>query len=479
MITSATLDHAQEIRLERLSLLWKATLILAFLFLWIALILSGLAVSDTAQWILPVTAAGVGCLVCRAFVRRKRLEPAVWSYTAGLFVAFAIGMYSPVGTPATSIDKNLIPFLFPLVIFIVGLMLSFRETLAATGIAIALTLIVPWIGHSPVLVREQVFAIAVTVCALGIAWQTSGELYGIADWALVNYRREREVSSRLFDSQQEIQRSLLRQKALTDKLEEANAELESARAAATEAKNFRGQFLANMSHELRTPLNAIIGFSDAMLNFPMLYQNQQLPAAYRADLDQVNSSGKQLLALINDILDLSKVDAGKLDLEVEAVNVDELLKGVLATANGLKGSKPIRIRRQTPDVLPLVRGDSLRLRQVLLNLLSNAAKFTDEGFITVSAEPQEDDQLLFRVQDTGIGIAPQDMDKIFEEFRQGTGGRRKGRAGSGLGLAISRQLLNLMGGRIWAESTLGRGSTFYFTLPIHHMESETAVQEGA
>jgi len=204
-----------------------------------------------------------------------------------------------------------------------------------------------------------------------------------------------------------------------------------------------------------------------------------LPPAYKQDLDQINTSGKHLLALINDILDLSKVDAGKLDLEIETVDVDELFKGVMATAAGLKGNKPIKIRRDTPEGLPAVRGDTLRLRQILLNLLSNSAKFTDEGTITIGARPQEDNSMLFWINDTGIGIAPQDMDKIFEEFRQGTSGRRKGRAGSGLGLAISRQLLNLMGGKIWAESTLGKGSTFYFTLPLYQSEPEQPVKQEA
>jgi len=162
----------------------------------------------------------------------------------------------------------------------------------------------------------------------------SGGLYGIAEWALDNYRKERQVKEQLFDTQQEVQRSFLRQKALAEQLQHTNEELESAREAAIEAKNFRGQFLANMSHELRTPLNAIIGFSETMLNFPMMYDNTPLPPAYKSDLNQIYTSGKHLLQLINDILDLSKVDAGKLDLEIEQVDLEPIFKGVLATAVG-------------------------------------------------------------------------------------------------------------------------------------------------
>jgi len=210
------------------------------------------------------------------------------------------------------------------------------------------------------------------------------------------------------------------------------------------------------------------------MNYPMMYDNEPLPIAYQQDMSQIFNSGKQLLALINDILDLSKVDAGKLDLQFERVDPDELIKYVMAQTVGLKGAKSIRLRRETPDTLPFVRGDSLRIRQVMLNLLGNAAKFTDEGTITVGARNQGDGNLVFWVSDTGIGIPPQDMDTIFEEFRQGSSGRRKGRAGSGLGLAIARQLLKLMDGKIWAESKLGNGSTFYFSLPIYAEQSVPA-----
>jgi signal transduction histidine kinase len=232
-----------------------------------------------------------------------------------------------------------------------------------------------------------------------------------------------------------------------------------------------------MSHELRTPLNAIIGFSETMLKFPMMYDNQPLPPIYRNDLNQIYTSGKHLLQLINDILDLSKVDAGKLDLEVERVELESIFQNALATGEGLVGEKRIKLSLDMPDRLPQVKGDSLRIRQVLLNLLSNAAKFTDAGTIHIGASCTDAAEVVVWIKDSGIGIPPQDMDKIFEEFRQGSSGRRKGRAGSGLGLAISRQLLNLMGGRIWAESVPGQGSTFYFTLPVYAVEPVVEQQD--
>jgi signal transduction histidine kinase len=473
-IVPTNVDFSKEVRADRLSLLWKITLILAVLLVWATLILTALSAANLADVILPLIATVTGCLICRALLNTDHYQAAVWAFSGGLLITIGMLSYTPATVDAHATGRDLVPFLFPLVIFIIGLLLPFRSAIVGLMLSIAITAILPMLSHGAIgLSTSSIFAIAVILLSAGIAAQMSGDLYGIAEWALANYRRERDAAARLYDTQQEIQRSLLRTQALNEAVKTANIELEGARAAALEAKNFRGQFLANMSHELRTPLNAIIGFSEAMVNYPMMYSNVPLPSAYRQDLDQINNSGKQLLALINDILDLSKVDAGRLDLEVEKVDAEEMIKYVMAQSAGLKGDKPIKFRRDAAEPVPFIRGDSLRIRQVMLNLLSNAAKFTDEGTITVGTRPQEDGTVLFWVADSGIGIPPQDMDKIFEEFRQGTSGRRKGRAGSGLGLAIARQLLGLMNGKIWAESKLGEGSTFYFTLPIYTEADET------
>ncbi|MCC7448893.1 MAG: HAMP domain-containing histidine kinase [Anaerolineae bacterium] len=462
------LDFAREVRAERLSLLWKVTIAGSLFLVWGMLILTSFNVSPLSFFV-PVALIIGGCLVCRWLLSNNRYESAVWTYTAGLVAGLTIMMYNETGRVDSG--REMVAFLLPLVIVIVGFLMPARATLPVLLASVAATLIVPSIGRDTLIPdRVQIFAIVIMALAAGAAAQMSGALYGIAEWALESYRKERETKGQLFDSQQEVQRSYLRQKALADQLQETNKELEAARTAAIEAKNFRGQFLANMSHELRTPLNAIIGFSETMLKFPMMYDNQPLPPIYRNDLNQIYTSGKHLLQLINDILDLSKVDAGKLDLEVERVELEPIFQSALATGEGLVAEKRIMLNLDAPDKLPQVRGDSLRIRQVLLNLLSNAAKFTDEGAITIGASCTDAAEIVIWIKDSGIGIPPQDMDKIFEEFRQGSSGRRKGRAGSGLGLAISRQLLNLMGGRIWAESVPGQGSIFYFTLPIYTVE---------
>jgi signal transduction histidine kinase len=465
------LDFAREVRADRLSLLWKITLGAALAVFWVALILTALNTQVLSSLVGPCILASIGCLGANALLRRNSYELAVWAYAGGLMAAFGLAMVPPIGLTAQETGVDILAFVFPVLALMVGLLVPIRSALPLSGLAALIVLIAPSLGRALAVDRTQGFAILLIAIATGIAAQISGELYGIAQWALDSYGKERRTKDQLFDNQQELQRSFMRQRALSEELQATNKELEAARVAAMEAKNFRGQFLANMSHELRTPLNAIIGFSETMLNFPMMYENQTLPVAYKNDLMQIYNSGRHLLQLINDILDLSKVDAGRLEIEIEQVELEPVFGAVLATAAGLVGEKQIELRRETALNLPIVRGDSLRLRQVMLNLLSNAAKFTDTGVITLGAKNAGNGEVLFWVRDTGIGIPQQDMDKIFEEFRQGTSGRRKGRAGSGLGLAISRQLLGLMNGKIWVESKLNEGSTFYFTLPVFVAES--------
>jgi signal transduction histidine kinase/CheY-like chemotaxis protein len=233
------------------------------------------------------------------------------------------------------------------------------------------------------------------------------------------------------------------------------------------ADRLKSQFLANMSHELRTPLNSIIGFSRVILkgiDGPVNdIQTQDLTAIY--------NSGQHLLGLINDVLDLSKIEAGKMELAIEeGVNLGDLVQSVMATVAGLVKDKPIQLHRQIPQDLPGLRADPMKVRQILLNLLSNAAKFTEQGAITVTAKvengPAGLPEIVVSVIDTGPGIAPEDQDKLFQPFMQVDGSLTRKSGGTGLGLSICRALVEMHGGRIGLESQAGQGSRFYFTLPI-------------
>jgi signal transduction histidine kinase len=227
------------------------------------------------------------------------------------------------------------------------------------------------------------------------------------------------------------------------------------------ASQHKSEFLANMSHELRTPLNAIIGFSE-VLTERMFGELNEKQAEYLTD---INASGQHLLSLINDILDLSKIEAGRMDLEVAAFDLPTAIDDAMLLMRERASRRGIALERHVDADVGEIHADQRKLKQVLLNLLSNAVKFTPEGGrITVSAGIS-DGSATISVKDTGIGIAPEDHEAVFEEFRQ-VGKSEKKAEGTGLGLALCRKFVELQGGRIWVASETSKGSTFTFTLPV-------------
>jgi signal transduction histidine kinase/DNA-binding response OmpR family regulator len=241
----------------------------------------------------------------------------------------------------------------------------------------------------------------------------------------------------------------------------AYAELQKTAEQLKEVDRLKSQFLANMSHELRTPLNSIIGFSRVILKGI----DGPLTDMQRTDLQAVYDGGQHLLGLINDILDISKIEAGRMELAFENVDLAGIIKGVMSTAIALVKDKSIELQQSVPPDLPTVRGDGRRMRQVLLNLVANATKFTEEGFIRVEAEAHST-EVIISVADSGIGIPPDKLEAIFEPFTQADASTTRRVGGTGLGLSISKRLTEIHGGRIWVESTLDVGTTFYVTFPL-------------
>jgi signal transduction histidine kinase/HAMP domain-containing protein len=236
------------------------------------------------------------------------------------------------------------------------------------------------------------------------------------------------------------------------------------------ANRLKSEFLANVSHELRTPMNAIIGYSKLMLDG----LDGELNAQQEADLQRVTTAADNLLGLINGLLDLSKIEAGRMEINVEDVDVLPIVEDVLALVRPQSDSKDLDVRADIPSDLPTILADRARFRQVLVNLMSNAVKFTDKGAVTVSATSGEG-WVTVSVADTGIGISSEAQAYIFDEFRQADASTTRRYGGTGLGLAISKRLVALHGGRIWVESGPTGGATFSFTMPVHVRAAVAAV----
>jgi signal transduction histidine kinase/CheY-like chemotaxis protein len=256
---------------------------------------------------------------------------------------------------------------------------------------------------------------------------------------------------------------------LFEETERRTIELEQIAQELRETDKFRAQFLANMSHELRTPLNSIIGFSRVILKGI----DGPLTEFQKTDLEAIYSNGQHLLQMINDILDMSKIEAGKMELVIENVDMNVLIKGVVSTSNALVRDKPVEFQTEIEADLPIIRADGTRLRQVITNLVSNAAKFTNEGSISLCTW-RDEVMVYVSVEDTGEGIPEDKMSLVFEAFRQADSSSTRRAEGTGLGLPISRQFIEMHGGRIWVESQVGKGSTFTFCVPIEGPVEEVA-----
>ena len=296
-------------------------------------------------------------------------------------------------------------------------------------------------------------------------WLTARPVAMTLEWAWVSYADARERQEQLREQQAKLKQTLKSLESAYRRLEHLNDELNRARHTAEEARRLKSEFAARVGHELRTPLNLILGFSEMMVTAPHTYGAGRLPPAYQADIDAIYRNARHLAGLVDDVLDLSQVEAGRMGLVRDPIDLAEIVgEAVRAIANHFD-NRGLALDVALPANLPAVFADRTRIRQVLINLLNNAARFTDGGVVRVSAARDGGD-VVVTVADTGVGIPPEALPRVFDEFCQIESSPQRQAGGSGLGLTICKQLVELNGGSIWVESEVGVGSKFSFTLPL-------------
>ncbi len=317
---------------------------------------------------------------------------------------------------------------------------------------------------SPLRGGTQIAALVATWGTLALVWISSQPVQRAIEWPWVSYERARRLLEEAREQRMEL-------KQVQEDLYQANQELarlsdrlKAMAQAAEEARRVKEEFVANVSHELRTPLNMIIGFSEMITQAPQVY-GAELPPALLADIAAIQRNSQHLASLVDDVLDLSQIEAGRMALSKEWASIQEIIEAAVSAVQPLFESKGLSLEIEVPPDLPALFCDSMRIRQVMLNLLSNAGRFTEKGGVQVRAW-REGEDIVVSVADTGPGIALEDQERLFEPFQQLDGSIRRRHGGSGLGLSISKRFVEMHKGRMWLESEVGVGTTVYFSLPL-------------
>lgn len=401
---------------------------------------------------LSITLTVLGCVVWALNTRWTRIarHALVWGTTLLLMTAITV------------IHVQWLPFLGLFVAFANAFLISGSGLFAATAVA-SLTI---WLAQSEPHREYPIAAILIAfVVGSYLSWMVVNTLYKALQWAHTMQRRADELLLESQNIQVELKRTLKSMELANYLIERSNQELVVAREHADELKRMKEQFAANISHEFRTPLNLILGFSEMMYLSPEVYGDLKWPFTLRRDVYQIHRSSVHLLEMIDDILDLSRFEITGFALSRERVDIEPLLRATAEVAAGLLRDRPIELRLDIEPGLPLMDIDQIRIRQVTLNLLSNAQRFTTKGTICLGAK-RESHEVIIRVQDTGTGIPEEKLPHIFEAFYQVDGSLRHTHGGAGLGLTICQRFVQEHDGRIWVESKLGEGSTFFVALPI-------------
>jgi signal transduction histidine kinase/DNA-binding response OmpR family regulator len=435
--------------LRRQALGW--TVVLIGTGTWIGLLVADLVSHRLpTEWIYGAVASVSICGVLY-ILRDNQLRLACYIAVACMWTgSVIIAFYLPL--PAL--------YLFGLVIVLSSSLIRLSATILLAGLSTVLMIVAT--GGQELVVGPLInlwgSLIAGVVVSRGL-YQALETINRHHDYTIEQMNLARDHRAELFKLTKALQEA-------TESLWHTNVQLRHAREAADEARRLKAQFAANVSHELRTPINLVIGYSEVMVMAPEIY-GALLPPAYRSDILAIYRNAKHLQDLINDILDISQIEASRLAVTKEKTDLRHTLLEAADMARDLVNVKRLQFRLELPSELPEVWIDRTRIRQVVLNLLANAVRFTDEGTITLRAS-HDKGEIIVSIKDTGIGVAKDDLSRVFEEFYQVENSLSRMQGGTGLGLTLSMHVVQHHGGRLWVESEgiAGRGSAFSFTLPI-------------
>ena len=396
-------------------------------------------------------------------------------WLVGMAVALVLGSWL-LGEPALLLLSGSLPLVAVMTIS------GWAGVLTLAGVALLLWGATTGLISAP-LPMTTALLIGVAAAFNGLlTWAVRSELLTVTQWSIHSFEEARKNLAAAREHQLELAQSRTDLLQANQELTRLSNRLKALERIAEEALQAKTEFVANVSHELRTPLNMIIGFADVIALSPQLYGGR-LPGPLLTDIAAIRRNAEHLSTLVNDVLDLSQVEAGRMALRRNHVALPPLVEEALGVVKGLFDARGLYLHREIgrgPTGLPLppVYCDETRIRQVMINLLGNAGRFTAQGGVMLRCY-QEKQEIVISVADTGPGIASADQQRIFEPFQQADVSTRRQHGGSGLGLTISKQFVEMHGGRMWLESTVGVGTTIAFTLPVEQTPMATAVSGGA
>ncbi len=432
---------------------FRSLLPITTLVMWVVTV----AVLVLAEQHLP---EGVGVLVLTLAVtwlsynlQEQYLKLAVGVYLAGLTAVVTIFALTLPGMPVL--------YAYMLVVLVTATLTDATGLWAVAFLEDALVLVIG-LGVQNVSLGDLWLPIIFLLLAAFTAWLSSRRLFTALGWTLRMTQEAQRNANDARERRAEVRSILKSLEEAYVRLERANQALIFAREAADKAYRFKAEFVANVSHELRTPLNLIVGFSEMVATAPESYKGIPLPHEYRGDVMAIYRAARHLGDLINDVLDLSQIEAGRLPISPEPADLTAVIGEAVEIVRGLAEAKGLSVEVQVPPELPILQLDRTRIRQVLLNLLTNATRFTDKGYIRVRAA-LDGQEVKVQVEDSGRGIAAERISRAFEAFSQLDEDRA--REGTGLGLAVSRKFVELHGGAMWIKSELGQGTVVGFSLP--------------